>query len=192
MHRRRLVSRKRHILTDTTSRNFLYCCDCIRIHFSNTISLMKKSYNESKCTDVLFGNCKKKTLAGYNSRTYQSLSKPSSVSKNFQGPWIFNTEIKHFQWFLKTAMNPDSTTVWCTHQNFNKLSYILQCVTTSCKTFLFLTDLLFWKSLPLSQSGQICQRSPKESFPDEPRLAGCPLISPVPFILKLCILLQQA
>jgi len=48
--------------------------------------------------------------AAYNSRTFQVFSKASPVFKHFQAPGIFKMDFKHFQVFLKHAINHATTT----------------------------------------------------------------------------------
>jgi len=47
-----------------------------------------------------------KNLQDLNSKTFQVLSSTLSVFKHFLGPWSFYSKFKHFQGFLKHAMNP--------------------------------------------------------------------------------------
>jgi len=47
------------------------------------------------------------TTAGNNARTFQELSRTSSALMCCQQPWIYKTEFKHFQGFLKHNMNTE-------------------------------------------------------------------------------------
>ena len=93
-----------------------------KLHFSSTKIIDKKPYlrcgysklrpqcdTEVYCTvltNTVMIKAKFQNLQDLNSRTFQVLSSTLSVFKQFQGPWSFYSKFKHFQGFLKHAMNP--------------------------------------------------------------------------------------
>ena len=54
----------------------------------------------------LSSNAKFQSSQDLNSRTFRAFSSTLSVFKHIQWPWSFYSKFKHFQGFLKHAMNP--------------------------------------------------------------------------------------